>query len=123
MCLKNGQKCWSSRWYKISLWSAKIENTSLGQGRSSHQSCNIKVESLLNKVAGLKMLYNASVFLWILRKFKNTYFEDYPTYGCFWPGTQTELVSSFSKNVFYPNQAFLRLYFSLFSLRGFDEAF
>ena len=123
MCLENGQKCWSSRWYKISLWSTKIENASLGQGRSSHHSCNIKVESLLNKVAGLKMLYNTSVFLWILQKFKNNYFEDHPIYGCFWPGIQTELVSSFSKNVFYANQAFLRLNFSLFSLRGFEEAF
>ena len=30
-------------------------------------------------------------------------------------------VLPFSKNVFYPNQTFLRLDFSLFSLRGFDN--
>ena len=36
-------------------------------------------------------------------------------------GIQTTFVFSFSKNVFYPNQTFLRLDFSLYSIRGFDN--
>ena len=64
---------------------------------------------------------NTSVFQWILCNFKNTYFEDHPAYGCFWPGIQKLFVFSFSKNVFYLNQTFLRLDSSLFSLRDFDE--
>ena len=35
-------------------------------------------------------------------------------------GTQT-FVFSFSKNVFHPNQTFLRLDFSLFLLKGFEN--
>ena len=56
-----------------------------------------------------------------IAKFKNTYFEDHPAYGCFWLDIQTAFVFSFSKNVFYPNQTFLRLDLSLFSLRGVNE--
>ena len=48
-------------------------------------------------------------------------FEDHPAYEWFWLGIQTAFAFSFSKNVFYPNQTFLRLDFSLFSLRGLDE--
>ena len=47
--------------------------------------------------------------------------KDHPAYGCFWLDIQTTCVFSFSKNVVYPNQTFLRLDFSLFSLSGFDE--
>ena len=36
-------------------------------------------------------------------------------------GIQTKFVSSFLENVFYPNQTFLRLDFSLFFLRDFDN--
>ena len=56
-----------------------------------------------------------------IAKFKSTYFEDHPAYGCFWLDIETAFVFSFSKNVFYPNETFLCLDFSLFSVRGFDE--
>ena len=39
-----------------------------------------------------------------------------------WQGIQTTFVFSFSNNVCYPNQTFLCLDFSLFSLRGFGNA-
>ena len=39
---KNGEKFWSSRWYKISPWSAEIQ-MHLGQGKNSQRSCSIKV--------------------------------------------------------------------------------
>ena len=38
-------------------------------------------------------------------------------------GIQSTFVSSFSKNVFYPNKTFLRLDFSLVSRRGFDNTY
>ena len=57
MCFKNGEKFWSSRWYKISLWSTEIQMTFF-------------------------------------------FFADY---------------------FFYPNQTFLCINFSQFSLRGFDN--
>ena len=47
MCLENGEKFLSSKWYKISPWSAEIQMY-LGQGRSSHRSCSIKVSDLKN---------------------------------------------------------------------------
>ena len=41
------RKIWSSRWYKIRPWSAEIQ-MHLGQGKSSHGSCSIKVDFLKN---------------------------------------------------------------------------
>ena len=51
------------------------------------------------------------------KNFKN----NHPPHDCFWLDIQTAFVFSLSKNVFYPNQTFLRFDFSLFSLRGIDE--
>ena len=68
---------------------------------SSHQRCSMKIagqfrnihrktplpETLFNKVAGLrpgtllKRDSNTGVFLWILRNFKNTYFEEHLSTG------------------------------------------
>ena len=122
---------------KISLWSTEM-HMHLGQNRSSHRSCYLKVgvpknlviftgnpfvEYILNKVVGVSSLL-IQVFSYeyceILKQLWNN-FEDHPAYDCFWLGIQTAFVFSFSKNVFYPNQTFLRLDFSLFSLRGLDE--
>ena len=41
-CFGKWQRFWSSRWYKISPWSAEIQ-MHLGQGKRSHRSCSIKV--------------------------------------------------------------------------------
>ena len=112
---------------KISSWSKEMQ-MHLGQRRNSHRSCYIKVGVLKNFVIftrnhlcwslffiklqafGLHFI-NTSAFLWILRNFKNNYFEDHPAYDCFWLGIQTAFVFSFWKNVFYPNQTFLRIDF------------
>ena len=138
MCFENGEKFWSSRWYKISPWRAEIQ-VQLGQGKSSHRNCFIKIGFLKNfailtgnhlcwSLFLIKLLVFRPptvlvqvVFLWILWNFKNTYFEDHPAYSCFWLGIQKTFVFSFWKNVFYWNQIFLRLDFSLFSHRGFDD--
>ena len=132
--MKNGEKCWSSRWYKISLWSTEIQ-IHLGQWRSNHRRCSINVgvlknfaiftgktlelESLYNKVTGLQACdyIDTSVFLWTLLNFKNTYFEYHLRMAACDKAYKQHLFFSFSKNVFYSNQIFLRLDFSLFSLR------
>ena len=56
-----------------------------------------------------------------IAKFQRHLFWRSSAYGCFWLGIQKPFVFSFSKNVFYPNQIFFCLDFSLFSLRGFDD--
>ena len=55
-----------------------------------------------------------------IAKFSKHLFWRSSAYGCFWLCLQTTFVFSFSKNVFYLNQTFLRLDFSLFSFRSFD---
>ena len=83
---ENGEKFWSSRWYKISFWSAKIQ-MHLGQGRSSHGSCSknvLKNFAIFTKnhlcwtLLFVKFI-NKSVFLWILQNFKNPILEDLRT--------------------------------------------
>ena len=148
MCLENGEKFWSSRWYKISLWSTEMQ-MHLGQGRNSHWNCSIKVGVHKNFIIFIGNRLCWSLFLiklqvWrpatlLIQVFSHEYFEILKT--LFWKSSRVRLllnrrtnsicflkdvkelssliflVFSFSKNIFYPNQTFLRLDFSLFSLR------
>ena len=96
------------------------------KSRFSKKLCNIYrkspvLESLLNKVAGLQAcnFIHTSVFLRILRNIKTPILKVICVRLLL--TRHTTFVFSFLKNVFYPNQTFLCLDFSLFSLRGFDD--
>ena len=114
---------------KISLGSTEME-MHLGQRRSSHRTCSIKVGVLKNFIifTGNHLCWSlvSTLFMQVFsyrfcKILKKNNFEDHPEYGYFWLNIQTAFVFFFSKNVFYPNQTFLHLDFSLFSHRGFDE--
>ena len=133
MTVGNGEKFWSSRWYKISLWSAEIQ-MDLGQWRSTRRSCSIK-EGVLRNFAILTENHlcwslfltnaiNASAFLWILRNFKNPFLKDHLRTAAYdyayqetFLGIQIASVFFFSKNVklSYPNFPLFR-FLSIFSL-------
>ena len=76
----------------------------------------------------VKIFLNTKKLYHILKTKKNFDFRDniklaneVQKYKYMWQGLQTTCVFSFSKNVFYPNQTFLRLDFCSFFRRGFDN--
>ena len=122
MTEENGEKFWSSRWYKISLWSAKIQ-MHLGQGRSSHGSCSknvLKNFAIFTKnhlcwtLLFVKFI-NKSVFLWILQNFKNPILEDLRTAASD-KAYKQHLFSLSRKMSFTQTKLFLFRFFSIFFL-------
>ena len=116
---------------KISLWSTEM-HMHLGQSRSSHRSCYLKVgvpknfviftgnpfvEYLLNKVVGVSSLL-IQVFSYEYCEILKTTLKQFCRSS--WVRLRTtafkQHVFSFSENVFYPNQTFLSFRFlSIFS--------
>ena len=73
---------WSLLYLNVSfsvtdIFTRKAQST--GKFRISHRRCSVKKAVLKNFAVftGLKRDFNTSVFLWILRNFKTTYFEEH----------------------------------------------